>query len=107
MHSTRIRVIKRTIGKILYLSIGIHMPPSFSKFNLGSRKFRQFCAKMILDECGDWVNIERGARFGDSIHLGYGSGIGQNCVIPKSTIIGDYVMMGQDCFFFESNHRTT
>ena len=98
--------IKRLIGKILYLGLEIHMPMSFSKFSFGSRRFRQFCAKLILGErCGAWVNIERGAHFGDGLTIGNGSGIGANSIIPSDVVIGDAVMMGQDVLMFTSNHR--
>ena len=82
------------------------MPMSFSKFSFGSRRFRQFCAKLILGErCGAWVNIERGAHFGDGLTIGNGSGIGANSIIPSDVVIGDAVMMGQDVLMFTSNHR--
>ena len=98
--------IKKTIGKILYCGIGMHMPMSFARFNLGSRKFRQFCAKLILgDRCGAWVNIEPGVSFGDGITIGFGSGIGANSVIPSDVVIGRYDMIGQETMIFTSNHR--
>ena len=99
--------IKGFIGKILYRGIGMHLPMSFSKCSFGSRKFRQFCAKLILGKrCGEWVNIERGVRFGDGLTIGNGSGIGANSNIPSAVVIGNHVMMGQDVLMFTSNHRT-
>lgn len=98
--------IKRIIGKLLYKIIGIRLPMSFAKVSLGSRKFRQFCAKLILgDRCGKWVNIEKGVYFGDGLTIGNGSGIGANSNIPSDVIIGENVMMGQECLMFTSNHR--
>ena len=98
--------IKRIIGKILYKRIGIHLPMSFSRVSLGSRKFRQFCAKLILgDRCGKWVNIEKGVSFGDGLTIGNGSGIGASSVIPSSVTIGENVMMGQECLMLTANHR--
>lgn len=67
-----LRKAKRALGKTLYHLIGIHMPPSFSSISFGSRRFRQFCAKLILDDCGSWINIERGVHFGDSLKIGGG-----------------------------------
>lgn len=94
------------IGKILYNLIGIRLPMSFSRFSLGSRKFRQFCARLILgDRCGKWVNIEKGARFGEGLTLGHGSGIGANSHIPSEVVIGERVIMGQECLMFTANHR--
>lgn len=96
--------IKRAIGKILYRTIAIHMPMSFSRFSIGSRRFRQACAHMMLDDCGKWVNIEKGAKFGDNLKIGNGSGIGAYSIIPGSVTIGENVMMGQECLMFTQNH---
>lgn len=98
---------KKDLGKFLYLAIGRYMPISFGRPSFGSRRFRQFCAKLILgDRCGNWVNIERGARFGDGLTIGNGSGIGANSNIPSAVVIGENVMMGQEVLMFTSNHRT-
>ncbi len=97
---------KKAIGKLLYYGIGIHLPESFSKVSLNSRKFRQFCAKLILGQnCGKWVNIEKGVRFGDGLKIGSGSGIGVRSIIPSSVTIGDNVMIGQEALMFTKNHR--
>lgn len=94
-------------GKILYRAIGIHMPESFSKVSFGSRRFRQFCAGLILgDRCGGWVDIEKGVRFGEGLTIGHGSGIGADSVIPSEVVIGDHVMMGPQVMMFTANHRT-
>ena len=99
--------IKVFIGKVLYNLIGIHLPMSFSRFSLGSRRFRQFCAKLILgDRCGKWVNIEKGAKFGEGLTLKHGAGIGAYSEIPSDVVIGERVMMGSECLMFTSNHRT-
>lgn len=42
--------------------------------------------------------------FDDSISIGNGSGIGVDSCIPASVIIGENVMMGQECLMFTSNH---
>lgn len=96
--------IKRVLGKILYRAIAIHMPMSFSRFNLGSRRLRQACAHMMLDDCGKWLNIEKGAKFGEGLKIGNGSGIGAYSSIPGSVTIGENVMMGQECLMFTQNH---
>lgn len=97
--------LKRMIGRALYLGIGIHLPRSYSKVNLGSRIFRQFCAKLILDNCGDWVNIEKGVHFGDGLAIGNGSGIGAYSNVPSSVTIGENVMIGQELLVYTNNHR--
>lgn len=98
--------IKIMCGKILYHAIGIHLPMSYAKVNLNSRKFRQFCAKLILgDRCGEWINIEKGVHFGDGLTIGFGSGIGANSTIADAVVIGKNVMIGQEALMIMSNHR--
>ncbi len=98
--------LKRVIGKALYHGIGIHMPASYSKFSFGSRAFRQFCAKLILDDCGEWVNIEKGVHFGDGLSIGNRSGIGANSNVPSAVTIGENVMIGQELLVYTHNHNT-
>ena len=99
------REIKRKVGRILYVGIGKHLPMSGARINLGSRRFRQFCAHLILDRCGRWVNIDKGTTFASDLKLGEGSGIGANCSIPSGVTIGDHVMMGIDILMFTNEHR--
>ena len=76
------REIKRYIGRALYTVIGKHLPMSGARVSLGARKFRQFCAHLILDDCGKWVNIDKGVTFATDIKLGNGSVVGTGCSIP-------------------------
>ena len=96
--------IKQTIGKILYHGLAKHLPLSDSRFNLGSKKLRAFCARLIIAECGKNVNIEHGARFASDLRLGDNSGVGVNALISPHVTIGRDVMMGPDCMFFTANH---
>ena len=97
--------IKRMIGRILYHLIGKRMPLSGAKVSFGARRFRQFCAHLILEDCGKWVNIDKGATFASDLKLGNGSGIGANCSVPSGVTIGDHVMMGIDILMFTNEHR--
>ena len=67
---------------------------------------RLHVCKHIFKQCGEKVNVERGAFFGSGINICIGnhSGIGKNCVIPSDTIIGENVMMGPNCFILYRNH---
>ena len=67
---------------------------------------RYALCKHIFRKCGKHVNIERKAWFssGLDIEIGDYSGIGINAHIPNGTIIGDYVMMGPNCFILDVNH---
>ena len=66
---------------------------------------RYALCKHIFKKCGKHVNIERKVFFasGIDIEIGDYSGIGINAHIPNGTIIGDYVMMGPNCFILDVN----
>ena len=94
---------------VLYYGIGYHLPGKTFKWGgHSSMRFRYFCCKHIFQKIGIEVNIERHAYFGSGIGIEIGnySGLGINCHIPNDTIIGDYVMMGPNCYIFSRNHCT-
>lgn len=92
------------IGKALYNVIGKHMPLSDSRISLGSKKVRALCGRLILNECGKNINIEKGAHFSNEMSLGDNSGIGINSQIAPYVTIGNDVMMGPECIIYTSNH---
>lgn len=93
------------IGYFLYRCIGIYLPESFSKINIGQLLFRRFCTKLIIDQCGNNVNIEKGALFSRHLHIGNNSGIGINARIYGKVYIGNDVMMGPECVIYTKNHK--
>lgn len=100
-----LRKIKKIIGLCLYHCIGKRLPLSFSRFNIGQKRFRAFCGKLILTKCGKKVNIEKGAIFSSKVELGNHSGIGVNADIKGKCIIGNDVMMGPQCIIYTYNHK--
>lgn len=100
--------VKQIICLTLYYGVARYLPQSGSFFNIG-RKTRYALCKRIFKKCGKNVNIERKAHFasGVDIEIGDYSGIGINAHIPNGTIIGDYVMMGPNCFILDINHDTS
>ena len=90
----------------LYYGFARYRPKSNTCGNLGG-KFRYALCKHIFKKCGKHVNIERKAFFasGLDIEIGDYSGIGVNAHIPNGTIIGNYVMMGPNCFILDVNHN--
>ena len=100
------------IGQIiclaLYYGFAQFLPKSNTFFNVGGG-IRFFLCKHIFKKCGKHVNIERKAFFasGIDIEIGDYSGIGINAHIPNGTIIGDYVMMGPNCFILDVNHKVS
>ena len=99
------RKLTRFLGRVLYTVIGKHLPLSGARVSFGARRFRQFCAHLILDDCGKWVNIDKGVTFATDLKIGNGAGIGANCSIPSGVSIGENVMMGIDILMFTNEHR--
>ena len=99
------KTVKRRIGKILYHVIGKRLPLSGARVSFGARKFRQFCAHLMLEDCGKWVNIDRNVTFAYDLKLGHGAGIGANCQIPSGVSIGRQGMIGIDVLMFTNEHR--
>ena len=100
------------IGQIiclaLYYGFAQFLPKSNTFFNVGGG-IRYCLCKHIFKKCVKHVNIERKAFFasGIDIEIGDYSGIGINAHIPNGTIIGDYVMMGPNCFILDVNHKVS
>ena len=97
------RKIKLWVGRILYV-FAAHLPTSFFWINIGQKKIRGFCGKLILTKCGRNINIEKGAEFPSSVELGDYSGIGIRAQINGRVIIGNHVMMGPDVCIYTKNH---
>lgn len=100
-----IKKIFKFIGYIIYNCFFRWFPESYSKFSLFSKFWRALCGKLMLDECGNNVNIERNASFSTRTILGNNSGIGINAKLYGKVIIGNNVMMGPDCIIYTQNHK--
>ncbi len=94
---------KRAIGRFLYI-FASRMPETAGHRNIGQKKLRELCAKLIICKCGKNVNIEKGAVLPSSLELGDNSGLGLNARISGKTIIGNNVMMGPNISIFTRNH---
>ncbi|GHN23883.1 acetyltransferase [Lactobacillus delbrueckii] len=66
---------------------------------------RRFSAKMMLDECGENVDIGRKISFSQHVTLGDRSSIGDESYILGKLVIGKDVMMASRCAFIGSNHN--
>ena len=96
---------KKLVCLALYYGFAQYLPKSNTYGNLGG-VIRYSLCKQIFKKCGKHVNIERKAWFasGLDIEIGDYSGIGINAHVPNGTIIGNYVMMGPNCFILDVNH---
>lgn len=97
--------IKRKIGALIYYTFAQKLPPSYSGAKLGQMAWRRFCGKLMLENCGVGVNIEKDAVFSQKVTLGDYSGIGINAKIYGECHIGAFVMMGTDVTVITRNHR--
>ncbi|WP_416828187.1 acyltransferase [Ectobacillus polymachus] len=95
---------KRIFGKIIYHVLAKRLPYSDSRFNFGAKTLRRLCGGLILEKCGENVNIEKDAQFDSQITLGNNSGIGINARIGSKVFIGNNVMMGPECIVYTANH---
>ena len=98
------KMLKKIIGKTLYFGIAKNLPHSYCIINIGQRAMRALCGKLLLDNCGKNVNIEKGAIFSSRVELGDNSGIGIDARISGRCIIGNNVMMGPRCTIYTRNH---
>lgn len=98
-------MIKRKIGALLYYLFAQYMPTSYSGINIGQKRLRAFCGKLMLKHCGKNVNIEKKAYFSPRVSLGDYSGIGLNSRIHGECTIGSRVMMGEYCTIITRNHK--
>lgn len=98
--------LKQLVCLVLYYGFAQYLPKSNTYGNLGG-VIRYTLCKHIFKKCGKHVNIERKAFFasGIDIEIGDYSGIGINAHVPNGTIIGNYVMMGPNCFILDVNHN--
>lgn len=102
--------IAKVFGQVLYGLIGKRLPEAHCRLKpLGvfSKKFRQFCGKLILQKCGSNVNIYPRAVFSSKVELGNNADIGKYAKITGKVVIGDNVIMGPECQIWTRNHCTS
>lgn len=60
---------------------------------------------MYLEYCGKDVNIYKYSKISSHVQLGDQSDIGYRARIQGKCIIGNYVMMGPECWIWTMNHN--
>ena len=98
---------KRIIGRVLYFFIAQHLPVAhcwIKPIGKISKYIRMCCGKLILEHCGDNVNIYPKAEFSSSVELGDNSDIGSKAKLNGKVIIGNDVIMGPEVIVYTSNH---
>lgn len=94
--------------QFLYYGIAQHLPKStMPVVGKMSKMFRRWCCKHMFAECGQQLNVEQGAYFGNGkdIKAGIYVGLGKNFIMHNRLLtIDDYLMMGEDVMFLGSGH---
>lgn len=94
---------------LLYYGLAKHLPKStMPVFGKVSRSFRRWCCKHMFDECGEKLNVEKGAYFGSGkdVKVGNAVGLGKNFTLHNCILsIDDYLMMGEDVMFLGGGHE--
>lgn len=98
--------LRRILAWTLYTYGARLLPKSTRPFGRISKRLRALLCVNLFDQCGQNVNVERGADFGSGrgICIGTNSGIGVDCIISGPVDIGDNVMMGPRCMLYARNH---
>src|ERR1035437_343948 len=106
--SAYFKSIERCLCLIIYYSFAQHLPISDEPQSLKlSKPIRGFLAHRIFDECGEDINLEKGAYIADGkfIRVGNRSGIGINAFVQRHVHIGNDVMMGKDVIIMTTSHE--
>jgi len=100
------RELVRAFHFVVYSAITSRLPRSASRGGRAWRSLRLWNCRHLFPECGEGVNIERGAKFGSGrwVRIGDRSGIGVNAEILGPVRIGHDVMMAPDVLIMTQNH---
>ncbi|GGK77510.1 glycosyltransferase [Amphritea balenae] len=84
-----------------------YLPSSNTKLTKWVRPLRRNIASYMFDKAGDNINIERNAYFGSGkkVRIGDNSGIGVNCKLFGTVVLGNNIMMGQNVQFITTGHE--
>lgn len=99
----------RAVRLLLYYLVARHLPASNTRFTGWTEPLRRAVCKGLFRTCGERVNIEHGAYFGDGslIDIGDDSGLGVDCQIYGRVTLGRDVMMGPEVIMITRNHGFT
>jgi maltose O-acetyltransferase len=99
----------RVFARVGYELFAKHLPDScFPLIGPACRTIRLWFAKRLALECGERVNLEKGAcvGFGAGIRVGSCSGFGMNCYIEGPLTMGQNVLMASDVVVLRQNRHS-
>lgn len=97
--------LNRILGKVIYKLFAQYLPNSYAKWNHPSNIIRAWCARMMLEHCGEDSGIDRKAVVDCNVKMGDRSGIGRNCELYGDITIGNDVLMAPEVIIRTKNHR--
>lgn len=99
--------IIKLFGLISYYCILQYLPASDNRYLGFIKKLRSSIGRLVFDNCGTNICIEKKANFGlgSGISIGNNSGIGINAKIRGPLVIGNNVMMGPDVVIMTNSHN--
>lgn len=94
--------------RLLYYGFARHLPKStMPVFGKMASAMRRFCCKRMFASCGEKLNVEQGAYFGNGkdIRVGTLVGLGKNFTLHNCKLtVDDYLMMGEDVTIIGGGH---
>jgi len=106
--ATRDRGLRRSVKFAVYYGIADKLPYSITAgFGPTAKRLRRWAARDLFDQCGQGINIEKGAWFGSGrgVSIGDRSGLGLDCLVMGTLTLGRDVMVGPRCMFISETHR--
>ena len=95
--------------RIVYYAFARHLPKStMPVFGKMAMRLRRRCCKKMFASCGDKLNVEKGAYFGNGkdVRVGTLVGLGKNFTLHNCILtVDDYLMMGEDVMIIGGGHR--
>lgn len=89
----------------LYHWFAINLPSCYTSKTKIPKNLRAWCARFLMDHCGEDVNIEPHVELKwGGIELGDRSSFGENSVIGGHTVVGKDVMIGREFMTIPRNH---
>lgn len=97
--------LKMAVGYLFYAVLGSWLPHrEFGHEWKIPKIIRTVAARMLLESCGESVDIGRRVRFSSKVNLGNNSGIGDYAYFQGKVCIGDNTIMAPYCTFLAENH---
>lgn len=100
--------LKKAVGYLMYIILGSWLPHrAFGHEWKIAKQIRIVAAQLLMENCGDAVDVGRRVRFSSKVSLGNHSGIGDYAYFQGKVQIGENTIMAPYCTFLAENHIFT